>query len=155
MWMWMPKSPPYASGKFVQRMKVDMWKKWKSRYVQSMAAWSKWDRTQKNVQVNDIILIKDEDWLLLSMAPGSCHQDIWGRRRTCTCRRTHLPQQDVQEVHRSSCATDRELTSLSSREYVQAGSAIMDLSVYRTNHVCLCLCITLMTMCILYVIVTS
>ncbi len=43
------------------------------------------------------------------------------------------------------------------KKNVQAGPGhpIMDLSVYRTNHVCLCLCITLMTMCRLYVIATS
>ena len=44
----------------VQRLKQEFWSSWKTRYLQSMTARSKWKRPTHNYKVGDIILLKDE-----------------------------------------------------------------------------------------------
>ncbi len=45
---------------YIRRLTTDLWKKWKSTYVQAINARSKWTSYRRNFQVGDIVLLKDE-----------------------------------------------------------------------------------------------
>ena len=47
-------------GNLDQRLKQELWSTWKTRYLQSMTARSKWKRSTHNYKVGDIVLLKDE-----------------------------------------------------------------------------------------------
>ena len=44
----------------VQQISTDIWRQWKSRYLQSLQSRSKWKTLFPNVKVGDIVVLKDE-----------------------------------------------------------------------------------------------
>jgi len=52
-------APPPVNIDHVSKISDELWKKWHSRYVQALAARSKWIRPRRNFRVGDIVLLKD------------------------------------------------------------------------------------------------
>ena len=53
----------YATKRWrrVQYLANQFWKRWKGEYLQNLQIRSKWNRSQPNLEVDDIVIIKDDD----------------------------------------------------------------------------------------------
>ena len=45
----------------VQFLANEFWSRWKREYLQSLQVRSKWNNPQRNLQMNDIVIVKDDN----------------------------------------------------------------------------------------------
>lgn len=63
----------------VQQIQLSFWKRWSSEYISTLQSRKKWAQKTANIQVNDIVLIKEDNlppckWLMgrvISTKPGN------------------------------------------------------------------------------------
>lgn len=47
----------------VQQLANEFWTRWRREYLQELQARAKWNKIKRNLKINDIVLLKDEDML--------------------------------------------------------------------------------------------
>lgn len=78
------------SWKVLQKQVEDIWQRWRNEYVSSLQPRAKWQETRDNLEVNRLVLVKNENtppaqWELARVV--SVHPDRYGVVRTVTLRR--------------------------------------------------------------------